>query len=170
MADNPLTQVHDYLWTTLEASSDFTAQVPQGNRIKLTGTAKYYPQKMSGIVGRGFPTVSIVPDGFDVDRTSTRYILSQRWSVRIATDDKRITLAGNILNLQWVIIKALSQMSDGSAFACDPLGEQFGLSIAGLSGTDNVFSDPDLDKGTRGWATLCTVETTLKIERSVVEA
>ena len=104
MATNPITQVHDALWTLLEANGNFTASVEASNRIEFTGGVRN-PRKDTH-ASSDFPEVRIVPLSTEthLQRTSNGSSLVKTFAIQVLVGDQQ---ADTIYDLEWEIYRAL---------------------------------------------------------------
>lgn len=169
MADDPLTQVYDFIWTTLEAESDFTDIVPVGNRIKLTAAkAVHY---IAHRISKDFPVVTLEPDGgaFNFGTTSDRNQIDLTFALRAMTSEIAIKSTGSVVglhDLKWIIFKALGAAIDGRGFTADELGADFALVQLRLQdGADESQGD---ENDPRHWQTVLRIGASLLVKRTAM--
>jgi len=150
---NPLRQVYDTLWDTLEANSEFAALVLVGNRIKHQGKLRD-PEKQD-VSGRDLPEVRIIPSQFQphLFRTSNGASLLVRYEIQVASGSR---LTETVFDVGWAVFRALSNWSalltaltwQGASFVkkCRPIA------------AETTLGSGAMNRGIVGWATVWTGE------------
>ncbi len=105
---DPLSQVHDALWTMLEADAAWCALVPAGNRIKFRGQGAS-PRKDQQLSPADRPEVQIraasVTPYLNVDSSNTK--VTARFEVQIATGEQG--LDASLFPVLWETLRALHE-------------------------------------------------------------
>jgi hypothetical protein len=103
---DPITQVHDALWSLLEAHTPFTDTVRNSNRIKFTGASRS-PDKDTHSSG-DYPEVRIIPVGSSphIQRTSSSSTLVKSFAIQVSSGDQRANI---LYDLEWEIYRAMAQ-------------------------------------------------------------
>jgi len=106
MAD-PFTEIHNAIWSTLEASTDFTDLVPAANRIKLTSKR----QSMDGLPRHAHePMVTVYPDnGRSEIICSSATTIKEVWLFDVWVGDDRVT--ADYFPVKWAIFRAMAAAS-----------------------------------------------------------
>lgn len=104
MEKDPITKLHEALWTLLEAHTPFTALVAESNRIKYTSSTGPYKQNL---VVADMPEVRIVPVSTTphLQRTSNGSSLVKRFEVQVKVGSIYVA---NLYELEWEIYRALA--------------------------------------------------------------
>lgn len=107
---NPIWQVHNALWTLLEADAAFTAAVPSMNRIKYTSSTVRHPDQDNALHS-DYPMVRIrcVGGRPRAHRTSNGSMIELKWSIEVFTGDQRFATEDKdrLFDVCWGIWKAL---------------------------------------------------------------
>jgi hypothetical protein len=157
---DPMTQMHDALWTSLEASTVFTSLVKPGNRIKITSAGKDDPIKESP-ADADLPEVMIVPgEGTNnLNKTSSAGELVRQWKIIISSNRKLVHK--DVFPIEWAIIKALNAAREG-------LGTTF---IKRTLVANSAYEPPassNSGSAVKGWICTINVELTAIIARSEI--
>ena len=102
---NPFTDVHNAIWTMLEAHTGFTTYVTAGNRIKFT-SAPYAIWEST--IGEGdVPEVAVVMTGMKpLDRpASNANVLGITWEFWVTTMEQP---TAEFYRVQWAIYRAMA--------------------------------------------------------------
>lgn len=150
---NPFWQVHNSIWTCLEASTAFTTLVADRRRIKDT-EGDWVPDTLTTADG---PSVRVVDmgDQTHIERTSNGSSIVMRFAIQVSTTSQKYE---SICDTRFAIIRAMTRWSTY-------------VGAVTWSGTNPVrdfrFVESDtrdnnneLNRGNRSWATvlLCEVE------------
>ncbi len=169
---NPIKQVFSALWTMLEANSDFTSLVKVGNRIKYTGS-NIEPDKQQ-IALADTPEVRVVctgmkpwiePDGKREYYASNATFLTVTWAVEVNTGDGGMW---PLLNVMFAVFRALRDWRthmDALTWNEAPFIHRCVPGEAKVNRTD-----PQLNRGIRGWVTVWTGETNMQFQSSALIA
>lgn len=103
MADNPFTRVYNKVWDILEASSDFTAIFPVGNRVKFNSDTLRSPLKEK-ITSADVPEIMVhMPNmNINLNNSSNTTKIVTKLQIVVNTGDYRINLFLN--NIQWLLL------------------------------------------------------------------
>ena len=150
---NPLWQVHNALWSLLEADAAFCLAVPEMNRVKYTSTVDRHPDKDNAL-SADYAMVRIRQTGMKPrpHRTSNSSMIELKFSIevytgdqRFATDDKR-----KFSDVQIAIYKAFVNWQD-YLYDFEWSGIPFYVRFCrALEVTDELSRD-DLHKKQLGW-------------------
>ncbi len=107
---DPLTQIHNKLWETLEDNADFTTTVKDKNRIKYSGTDEN-PSKTERMIA-DTPQVTIVPQGGPINfhMSSSSMMFTRIFTIVIQSGSLRVNL--QVYPLEWLIFKICFAASD----------------------------------------------------------
>ncbi len=152
---DPFTQVHDAIWDILEASSEFTAAVPVGNRIKFSGTNVKDPIKDS-VLDSDLPEVRLTMEQLrpHLQRTSSTSTAVTAWSFQISSGDLRFE--ASLFPLSWIIYKAMSNW-DGVFSGLTWNARAFTLPLRPADARIGRL-DTDLVRGVRQWISIWSAE------------
>ena len=153
---DPFTQVLLQLWAILEGSPAFTNFVKPGNRIKFTGAANQNPIKKDVQPG-DLPECIIEPitSADEPAKTSMSAMVSQTWSIKIATNDLRIN--AGMFQVRWAVLQAFAKAGDN-------LGLYFISRTRITTSLSNIY-DPVENRGTYGWTLMLTIVTDLEFAK-----
>lgn len=167
MALDPLTQIHNAIWTTLEASADFKDLVPEGNRFKLDADAMKRGAMDGTPKSSVKPCLIVYPDlGRSRVIHSSGTELAVVWNFDVRFADERVT--EHLFPVAWAIYRAMSAssvygstlrsavtFSGASVVACEltQFNSQWGPLGAGA---------------TNGWRTVWAYEVTLNLSTSTL--
>ena len=157
MADNdPFTQVHDAIWTILEANAGFTALVAVGNRIKFSDTTNVKGPIKDNVQAADLPEVRLICEAIrpHLQRTSNSTTQVAVWSIQVASGDLRFQAA--LFPVIWAIYRAMSTW----ATTFDTLtwnAKAFTLPLRPQDARIGIL-DSDLIRGIRGWTSVWTAE------------
>lgn len=140
---NPLWDVHNAIWTLLEAKSYFTDEVLATNRIKFTGSKRQPEKEMTSIADRPEVMVwhaRVLPK----DRTASNATkVGFQWEVLVRSGEQPFD---PFFDVEWAILRALMDWDD-TMHALRWEGEQFVFDCE-LLGADASLADDD---NLRGW-------------------
>jgi len=144
---NPITQAYRAIWTTLEASSDFTDDlVRAGNRIKYV-EGQRDPDK-DGALTTDYPEVVVTPGPARIQygRTSSGTSLEQNFRIWISTGQQQTLV---MFNVQWAIIRA---MADWETHMKDlTWNEKKFIKHCEMNTDVKTLDDHERNRLTRGW-------------------
>ena len=157
MALDPFTQAYLNIWQALEASTDFTALVKLGNRIKLAGTdiAEAAPTPMkSSIMDADTPEAALIVGGgvLGLDDTMSSSSIVQYYELALTTNDLRLKAAGNtgLLPLYWSVVKAIHKAGN-SLLSCPNV---FRVRVPRLI---QLPAKKEENRGMAGWVSVITI-------------
>jgi hypothetical protein len=172
---DPFTQVHDAIWTMLEAHAGFTALVPRGNRIKFSDSARNAtlekvpnrdPMKEKVQAG-DLPEVRVVFASIDrgEGQSSNHETFWVRWEIHVASGDQRLTAI--LFPLVFEVFRAMH-------------GWQSVLGALTWSGTRLVknfrtgsvrigVTDADLNRNIQGWSAVWAAEALMVFALTAVQ-
>lgn len=158
ITDDPFTLVFNQIWSILENSPLFTADVAVGNRIKYNLNNKRNPFKQQ-INDSDLPEVVLISTGMDVRlfNTSSTTKIIKRYSVLLSTGDLRIN---NLLyQIQWDLVVCLTgwQVLLGQLLWPENTGVSF-VKRADILDTTEGLSDPERNRGVVGWSSVMNLE------------
>ncbi|MFZ5832442.1 MAG: hypothetical protein ACOY3P_20335 [Planctomycetota bacterium] len=155
--NEPQSLIHDGLWALLEASSEFTALVPAGNRIKYNGTLDE-PEKPA-VADADTPNVRILPVEHQAAAAadSSGEMQIDVWAIQVGTGRLQ---SDRLHALEWAITRALrgwrsvfsTVTYDGSAFVVDlhPIHSAVALK--------RDAPEQDVAQGPPGWLDVWRIE------------
>lgn len=149
--------VYNELWALAEGASIFTDLVKPSNRIKFSATKPSDPVKRE-VSTADLPEVVLISTGMSaaLHSTSSSTMCVRQYEWIIATGD--LSLVNKLMPVEWAVFVAMSGWKavltalqwNGAGFVkrCD------------LGAIDNGFTDPERNRGIRGWSAIwrCEVE------------
>jgi hypothetical protein len=152
---DPFSLVYDALWTLAENSVVLTELVRVGNRIKFNHTGHFDPIKHEASEG-DLPELVLVSTGCDgnLNQTSCSSMFTRRYEWLLATGD--LSVVNRLLPLEFALFCA---MSDWPAVvnALQWNGKPF-CKRTGLTNVNNGLTDPERNRGIRGWSAIWSLE------------
>ena len=170
MADDPLSLVHDAMWSMLE-DADFSNKVLVGNRLKFSKAAGNYrdPTKLVSL-STGRPTVGILDMGAQIRQevTSSACLITSRYSIVVVTGDLRLDV--EYYPVVWSVICAVLGWWDHLRTLVWPSvgGRQF-VHLAHLTDLASSFVDAGENRGIRGWVGRLTYEVEMNFQTSSIK-
>lgn len=159
MAD-PLTEIHNAIWDTLEASEDFTALVPDGNRFRLDSDAMKRGAMDGTPKSSVDPCVIVYPDlgrSRVICSSGTELMLVWNFDVRYA--DERLTVK------QFPVIWAMFRAMAAAALPGSTLRSALtfsGATVVKCEFTESGSQYGNLGAGaSTGWRTVWAYEVTI---------
>lgn len=149
-AGNPLWEVHDAIWTMLEASTDFTTEVPDGNRVNYT-ESDFSPEKHN-LAAADVPQVMVRQAGMElgerVASNATHVVL--KFEVLVHTGQQPID---RLLDVQWAVFRALLEWETYLQDALTWGGENY-VRNADMISTEDSVTNKDLHRNLKGWTSV----------------
>ena len=150
---NPLWQVHNALWSLLEADAAFCLAVPEMNRIKYTSTTERHPDKRNSL-DKDYAMVRIRSTGMKprAHRTSNSSMLELKWAIEVNTGDQRFAMIDKtkFMDLQFAIFKALVNWKS-YLYDFTWSGTPFYVRFCRALEVTDALSTEDLQKRHLGW-------------------
>lgn len=152
--------VYDSLWALAEGSSLLTSLVKPGNRIKFNQNSprvRRDPIKRE-ISTSDLPELILVSTGMSANlhQTSTSSSCTRNYEWIIATGD--LIIVNTLLPVEWALFAAMANWKTIIS-SLQWNGHSF-VKRANMTSVDNGLTDPERNRGIRGWSALwrCEVE------------
>jgi hypothetical protein len=170
-AGNPLWEVHEGLWTMLEAWTPWAALVAERKRIKYIQTVKDAIQYRENITPDVLPEFAIVnyQTKFHDRIAGNDSQLTLVWHCLITTGDERFD---SFLDVQWQTFRALlsweTYLKDALTWNDAGYVTNGELYHSSDSVFDQTIEGHDLHRGVTGWASVWTCDTECEFKHSAL--
>lgn len=160
---NPFVKVFNALWDLLEADPEFTARVPIGNRVKYNIADDRQPLKQD-ITTQDLPEVAIVftTGSTNIPDTSSSSKIIGNYQLIVNTGDYRINEFMNVLN--WIVVCNFARWRE-VLLSLTWKDQAFITRVSPVNITMGE-SDPQRNRGIKGWTTLWAVEIEMHFKTS----
>ena len=162
---DPFSFTIDALWDALEANSDFTALVPDQNRIKLDSGFKPFK---STLVESSVPEVQLLPGGKAfVGNPCSGQLIDFTVNVAMTTGVRNTS---KILPLEWRVIQAIYTAIHQSTgdFASLEWESTTIITQVGFGPLEEGLTYDELNRELRGWAAILPLIVTLSLTNGLL--
>lgn len=164
-SDDPFSVVYEGLWKLVDDFKPFASTVRRGNRIKLDGASRN-PTKQN-VNTADLPEVTLQPTGGEtnIHSNSSQTTITQRYMFMISTGDLRVDSLH--FPLRWHVTRAVvlwKKKIGGITWRKQPFLEELNI-----PDTTEGESDPDRNRGIKGWSSLITIEVRMRFANVLLE-
>ncbi len=164
MPVTPYSKVYDAIWALLEASPDFTALFPEGNRIKFNSADDRAPIKQSVQTG-DLPEVMLIVAGGELNLRNTSSTTKSVLNYQVVVNTGDFRLSEYVLPINWLVTCIANQWC--SALTALTWRAKTFVKVVRITTNTIGESNEQRNRGIKGFSTLINFEVEMHFETAV---